>query len=50
MSFYPDLKKQAQEVIFSRKRLKDASPSTIFNKSLVEQSASQKHLGIQMKN
>ena len=47
-SFNPDPKKQAQEVIFSRKRLKDCHPSVFFNDTIVEHSTSQKHLGIQL--
>ena len=46
MSFKPDPKKQVQEIIFSRKRVKDAHPSAFFNNAIVERSASQKHLGI----
>ena len=47
-SFNPDPKKQAQEVIFSRKRLKDCLPSVFFYDTIVEHSTSQKHLGIQL--
>ena len=47
MSFNPDPKKQAQEVIFSRKRVKDCHPSVFFNDTIVERS-SQKHLGIHL--
>ena len=46
-SFNPDPKKQAQEVIFSRKRVKDCHPSVFFNDTIVERS-SQKHLGIHL--
>ena len=46
MSFNPDPKKQAQEVIFSRKRVKDCHPSVFFNDTIVEHLTSQKHLGI----
>ena len=46
MSFNPDPKKQAQEVIFSRKRVKVCHPSAFFSDTIVEQSKSQKHLGI----
>ena len=48
MLFNPDPKKQAQEVIFSRKRVKDCPPSVFFNDTVVEQSTSQKHLGIHL--
>ena len=48
MSFNPDPKKQAQEVIFSRKRVKDCHPSVFFNDTIVERSTSQKHLGIHL--
>ena len=48
MSFNPDPKKQAQEVIFSRKRVKDCHPSVFFNDIIVERSTSQKHLGIHL--
>ena len=41
MSFNPDPKKQAQEVIFSRKRLKDCHPSVFFNDTTVEHSINQ---------
>ena len=41
MSFNPDPQKQAQEVIFSRKRVKDCHESVFFNDS-------QKHLGIHL--
>ena len=47
-SFNPDPKKQAQEVIFSRKRVKDCHPSVFFNDTIVERSTSQKHLGIHL--
>ena len=48
MSFNPDPKKQAQEVIFSRKRVKDCHPSVFFNDTIVERSTNQKHLGIHL--
>ena len=48
MSFNPDPKRHAQEVIFSRKRVKDCHSSVFFNGTLVEQSTSQKHLGIHL--
>ena len=48
MTFNPDSKKQAQEVIFSRKRVKDYHPSVFFNDAVVEQSTSQKHLDVHL--
>ena len=46
MSFNPDPLKQAQEVIFSRKRNKLHHPDIIFNGNSVKKSSSQKHLGM----
>ena len=46
MSFNPDPKKQAQEVIFSRKSKAMSHPPLVFNINNVIQSTSQKHLGI----
>ena len=46
MSFIPDHKKQSQEVIFSRKRMKDCHPSVFFSDAIVERSTS--HLGIHL--
>ena len=46
MSFNPDISKQAQEVIFSRKKKKVNHPNILFNNSPVIQSQSQKHLGM----
>ena len=43
MIFNPDLTKQAQEVIFSRKPNKPDHLNLIFNKSQVIQTESQKH-------
>ena len=48
MSLNLDLKKQAQEIIFSRKKVKDCHPSIVFNDAVVGQSRSQKHLGIHL--
>ena len=48
MSFNPKPKKQAQEVIFSRKRVKDCHPSVFFSDTIVEQSKSQKRLCIHL--
>ena len=45
MMFSPDLTKQAQEVIFSRKTVKPFDPQVFFNEVPVECSVSQKHLG-----
>ena len=46
MSFNPDPKKQAQEVIFSRKSKAILHPLLVFNNNNVIQTTSQKHLGI----
>ena len=46
MSFNPDISKQAQEVIFSRKLKKTPHPPLMFNSNLVNKASSQKHLGI----
>ena len=46
MSFNPDPLKQAQEIIFSRKRNKSHHPNIIFNGNPVKNSSYQKHLGI----
>ena len=48
MSFNPDPKKQAQKVIFSRKRVKGCHLSVFFNDTVVERLTSQKHLGIHL--
>ena len=45
MSFNPDPLKQAQEVIFSRKRNKPHHPDVIFNNP-VKKSSYQKYLGM----
>ena len=45
MGFNPYLLKQAQEVIFSRKRNKPHHPNIIFNGNPVKKSSYQKHLG-----
>ena len=37
MSFNPDLMKQAQEAIFSRKKVKGCHPSVFFNETIVGQ-------------
>ena len=46
MSFNLDPKKQAQEVIFSRKIVKYCHPSVFFKVTAVEKSTSEKNLGI----
>ena len=46
MIFNPDLSKQAQEVIFSRKTNKISHPTTTFNTVPVARTSCQKHLGL----
>ena len=46
MSFNPDVNKQAQEVIFSRKTKGDIHPPLVFNNNIVLQVNSQTHLGV----
>ena len=46
MQFNPDPLKQAQEVIFSRKRKDIIHPNLIFNNSVVNKVPCQKHLGL----
>ena len=46
MSFNPDLSKQAQEVIFSRKASRVDHPVVTFNNSPVARTPYQKHLGL----
>ena len=48
MSFNPEVTKQAQEVVFSRKSQKVTHPTVYFNNSPVTQSSSQKHLGFHL--
>ena len=48
MSFNPDPSKQAQEVIFSRKRQNPNHDSIYFNNTLVNQVPPQKHLGMHL--
>ena len=50
MIFNPDLTKQAQEVIFSRKLNKPVHPYLTFNNSQVIQTESQKHLSLILDN
>ena len=45
-SFNPDPRKQAQEVIFSRKLQTSTHPTLSFNNNAVTQSVTQKHLGM----
>ena len=45
MSFNPDLNKQAQEVVFSRKMTKSSHPQTSFINVPVSHASFQKHLG-----
>ena len=45
MAFNPDLSKQVQEIVFSRKTHKISHPKLNFNNSPVVQSTCQKHLG-----
>ena len=46
MSFKPDLRKQTQKVIFSRKLKSVLHPPLVFNNANVSSCKSQKHLGI----
>ena len=46
MEFNPDPKKQAQELIFSRKTNKIDHPQLYFDQNLVKSSSTHKHLGI----
>ena len=46
MSFNPDPIKHAQEVIFSRKTIKQNHPNKHFNQNPVVRTNFQKHLGI----
>ena len=46
MIFNPDLSKQAQEVIFSRKIKKLLRPTLLFNNAPLSNSLFQKHLGL----
>ena len=46
MSFSPDLNKQAQELVFSRKLNKPSHPKIVFNSALVFCADWQKHLGM----
>ena len=46
MSFNPDRTKQAQEIIFSRKKNATTHPPLFFNNSEIKLSSNQKHLGL----
>ena len=46
MSFNPDLTKQAQEIIFSRKTSQRNHPDLTFNNSIVSLTCIHKHLGM----
>ena len=46
MSFNPDISKQAQEVIFTRKALKASHPAVFFNDIPVAHCSTHKHLGV----
>ena len=46
MKFNPDIKKQAQEVIFSRKNNKIDHPLLYFNQNLVKSSSTHKRFGM----
>ena len=48
MSFNPDVSKQAQEVVFSRKSHKLAHPPVFFNNVQVKRCSIQKHLGFHL--
>ena len=48
MLFNPDLTKQAQEVIFSRKNIKTDHPIVYFNETPVAHTTCQKHLGMHL--
>ena len=46
MSFNPDITKQAQEIIFSRKKNDTSHPSLYFNNTQIQQRYAHKHLGL----
>ena len=50
MRFNRDPNKQAQEVIFSKKRKKEYHPPLAFNNNNVSETNSQKHLGVVLDN
>ena len=46
MPFNPDVTKQAQEIIFSRKKNDTSHPSLYFNNAQIQRQSVQKHLGL----
>ena len=46
MSFNPNIAKQAQEIIFSRKKIDTSHPSLYFNNARIHRQSVQKHLGL----
>ena len=50
MSFNSDPRKQAQEVVFSRKVKKEYLPSVAFSNNNVSETNSQKNLGVVLDN
>ena len=46
MSFNPDVSKQAQEIIFSRKKNINNHPVVFFNNLSINRNSTQKHLGL----
>ena len=46
MSFNPNITKQVQEIIFSRKKNNTSHPSLCFNNTPIERKSVQKHLGL----
>ena len=46
MSFNPDITKQAQEIIFSRKKNDTSHPSLYCNNARIQQQSVRKHLGL----
>ena len=46
MLFNPDITKQAQEIIFSRKKNDTSHPSLYFNNTLIQQQSVQKQIDL----
>ena len=46
MSFNPDITKQAQEIIFSRKKNDTSHPSLYCNNARIQRQSVRKHLGL----
>ena len=46
MLFNPDVSKQAQEIIFSKKSHNFSHPSVLFNNSPVQRTSTKKHLAV----